>query len=435
MVRAFAEKVLYLMGRDKFRLANFASEAVKASNANVLISTTATRTEGGWLLNGEKSFGCLSGTADYYLVTARREDVEGLDGAEPVPGRPRRPRASGRGHRWNGLGMRASDNNGLVLEDCFVPDDFALTVPGAFTRATQMSRGSWVGNQVAIAAIYAGIARGVWEYAFGRTMAAKFADTGKPIASSPMHQVLIGEAEEALAEAHLWLRRQIDLEASDPPILPKPAVVASWKLAKGAICEHVARGRRSTSLKMCGTSGALMDNVIGRAVRDTAMGLVQAFPAERGKLDLAKMMVDNDRVGRPHHAPTASGNDHVDRARHVGSGGVGAQSASGACPRSPSWSPAPGPRRATGSTWCWRTRTAARRLGVARRQRHVVGRRGTGRGRRGARRGRLVRPACRAPGRGARRGRRRARGVRCPGWRRSRPSPPASRSARPRSSG
>lgn len=290
-VRAFAEKVLFLMGRDKFCLANFASEAVKASNANVLINTTATRTEGGWLLAGEKSFGCLSGTADYYLVTARRADVEGLDGLslflvarQSDNVRPR--------HRWNGLGMRASDNNGLVLDDAFVPDDFALTVPGGFTRATQMSRGSWVGNQVAIAAIYAGIARGVWEFALDRTMAAKFADTGASLASSPMHQVLIGEAEEALAEAHLWLRRQIALEASDPPILPKPAVVASWKLAKGAICER-SHEVAIHSLKMCGTSGALMDNVIGRALRDTAMGLVQAFPAERGKLDLAKTVVDN----------------------------------------------------------------------------------------------------------------------------------------------
>ena len=288
----FAEKVLNLMGRDERCLANFASEAVKASNANVLITTTATRTEGGWLLEGEKSFGCLSGTADYYLVTARRADVEGIDGlglflvardTENV-----RPRA-----RWNGLGMRASDNHGLIMDSAFVPADHALTVPGGFTRATQMSRGSWVGNQVAIAAIYAGIARGVWDYALERTMAATFADTGKPIASSPMHQVLIGEAEEALTEAHLWLRRQIDLEASDPPILPKPAVVASWKLAKGAICER-SHEVALLSLKMCGTSGALMDNIVGRSVRDTAMGLVQAFPAERGKLDLAKTIVEQE---------------------------------------------------------------------------------------------------------------------------------------------
>ncbi|WP_122816831.1 acyl-CoA dehydrogenase family protein [Nocardioides pantholopis] len=305
-IRAFAEKVLFFMGRDRKLLANFASEAVKASNANVLIRTSATRTEGGWLLDGEKSFGCLSGTADYYLVTAKRDDVEGVDGLSLFLV-DRRSEAARPRTKWNGLGMRASANDGLVMEQCFVPDDLALTVPGGFTRATQMSRGSWVGNQVAIAAIYAGIARGVWEYALARTMAATFADTGKPIASSPMHQVLIGEAEETLAEAHLWLRRQVDLEASDPPILPKPEVVQSWKLAKGAICER-AFTVASLALKMCGTSGALMDNIIGRSMRDTAMGLVQAFPSERGKLDLAKMVVENegwqglttaDNLGKP----------------------------------------------------------------------------------------------------------------------------------------
>ncbi|QCX27623.1 acyl-CoA dehydrogenase family protein [Nocardioides jishulii] len=292
VVRAFAEKVLTLMGTEKKAIGNFASEAVKASNANVLIRTTATRTEGGWLLNGEKSFGCLSGSADYYLVTARREDVEGLDALtlflvprDTEGARPRSP--------WIGLGMRASDNNGLIMENAFVPDELSLAVPGGFSKATTMSRGSWVGNQIAIASIYAGIAQGVWDFAMGRVMGAKFADTGKPIASSPMHQVMIGDGERHLAEAHLWLRRQTELEASEPPILPKNEVVQSWKLAKGAICEH-AHEVALTALKMCGTSGALMGNEIGRAVRDTTMGLVQAFPAERGKLDLAKMIVDNE---------------------------------------------------------------------------------------------------------------------------------------------
>ncbi|MFC6152365.1 acyl-CoA dehydrogenase family protein [Nocardioides yefusunii] len=293
-VRAFAEKVLNLMGTEKKAVGNFASEAVKASNANVLIQTTATRTEGGWLLNGMKSFGCLSGSADYYLVTARRDDIEGLDALtlflvhkDTVGARPRDP--------WIGLGMRASDNHGLIMENAFVPDDLALAVPGGFSRATTMSRGSWVGNQIAIAAIYAGIAQGVWDFAMGRVMGAKFADTGKPIASSPMHQVMIGNGERHLAEAHLWLNRQVLLEASEPPILPKNEVVQSWKLAKGAITEH-AHEVATIALKMCGTSGALMGNEIGRAVRDTTMGLVQAFPAERGKLDLAQMIVDGQGI-------------------------------------------------------------------------------------------------------------------------------------------
>ncbi len=291
VVRAFAEKVLTMMGREGLWIGNFASEAVKASNASVLIQTEATPTDGGWLVNGTKSFGCLTGSADYYLVTARLAGVEGLDSLALFLV-DRRGEGVRNRQLWNGLGMRASGNHGIVLEDAFVPADNALAIPGGFARATQVSRGSWVGNQVAIATIYAGIARGAYEYALARTMGQTFADTGAPIASSPMHQVLIGQAETQLEDAHLWARRQLLLESSEPPVLPKPEVVKAWRMSKGAICER-SHDVVTLALKMCGTSGALMDNEIGRSLRDSAMGLVQAFPAERGQLDLAKMVVEN----------------------------------------------------------------------------------------------------------------------------------------------
>jgi alkylation response protein AidB-like acyl-CoA dehydrogenase len=278
------------MGREGTWIGNFASEAVKASNANVLIQTEATPTEGGWLLNGTKSFGCLTGSADYYLVTARLAELEGLDSLALFLVDRRGGGVRNR-QEWNGLGMRASGNHGIVLTDCFVAADDALTIPGGFSRATQVSRGSWVGNQVAIATIYVGIARGAYEFALDRTMGQKFADTGAPIASSPMHQVLIGQTETLLEEAHLWARRQLLLESSEPPVLSKPEVVKTWRMSKGAVCER-SYDVVTNALKMTGTSAALMDNQIGRSLRDAAMGLVQAFPAERGQLDLAKMVVE-----------------------------------------------------------------------------------------------------------------------------------------------
>lgn len=290
VVRAFAERVLTGMGSERLWIGNFASEAVKASNANVLIQTTATRVDGGWQLHGEKSFGCLTGTADYYLVTARRADLEGLESLGLFLVDRTEPGVRNR-TQWNGLGMRASANHGIVLDGAFVPDERALAIPGGFSRATQVSRGSWVGNQVAIAAIYAGIARGAYEYALDRTMGMTFADTGAPIASSPMHQVFIGQAEQKLESAHLWLRRQLLLESSEPPVLPKPEVVKMWRLSKGSICED-SFAVVTTALQMCGTSAAVMDGPVGRALRDAAMGLVQAFPAARGQLDLAKTVVD-----------------------------------------------------------------------------------------------------------------------------------------------
>lgn len=289
VVRAFAEKVLTRMASGTW-LANFASESVKSSSANITIATTARRTEGGWILDGEKSFGCATGVADHYLTTAK------LDGYETAEGLatffvPRDAAGVSVRAPWDGLGMRATANNGIRLDGVFIPDDEAMTIPGAFTRMLQMSRGSFVGNQLAIAAVYTGCAQNVYDVVIEQLTRRTFADTGRPIASSPMHQVLIGEMTKDLETAYLWLRRQLLLETSEPPLRPKPEVFRQWRLGKGAVteaCFQVALG----AFKASGTSGAMMGGVIGRALRDLAMGLVMTFPAERGRLEVAQLVTE-----------------------------------------------------------------------------------------------------------------------------------------------
>jgi hypothetical protein len=43
---------------------------------------------------------------------------------------------------------------------------------------------------------------------------------------------------------------------------------------------------------MCGTSNTGNGGVIARMLRDITMGLVMAFPPERGRLEAAKMVVE-----------------------------------------------------------------------------------------------------------------------------------------------
>ncbi|GHJ47979.1 butyryl-CoA dehydrogenase [Catellatospora sp. TT07R-123] len=290
-VRAFAELVLRRMAGGTW-LANFASESVKSAGANIAIATTARPAQrdgvDGWLVTGEKSFGCATGVADTYLVTARLEGTDTAAGlalflvprtAEGVSSRP----------AWDGLGMRGSANHGIVLSDVWVPATEALTVPGAFVKMLQCSRGSFVGNQLAITAVYVGCAQGVYDETLSRLTAKTFADTGRPIAESPMHQVIIGDMTENLETAYLWLRRQLLLETSEPPLAPKNKVYQQWRLAKGSICEAafaVAVG----AFKASGTSGATLHGTMGRALRDLAMGLVMTFPPERGRLEAASMV-------------------------------------------------------------------------------------------------------------------------------------------------
>ena len=291
VVRAFAEKVLYTMGRDRKWLANFASESVKSEKAAITIATEAKPTDGGFLVSGVKSFGCATGVADQYLVTANLEghtDASGLctffidRDAKGVSER----------ERWDALGMRGTATHGLILEDVFVAEDSALAIPGAFARCMQVSRGSFVGNQLASLACYAGAAWSIYNTCITMLGERTFADTGKPIGTAPMHQQLIGEMLVDLESAMLWLRRQLELETSEPPLLDKQAVVQRWRLCKGQVAEHGFRVA-VTALKCAGTSGTANSQPYARTLRDMAMALVQAFPAERGRLMAAQLEISD----------------------------------------------------------------------------------------------------------------------------------------------
>ena len=288
-VRAFAEKVLYTMGRDRKWLANFASESVKSEKAAITISTTAKPTDGGFLLNGVKSFGCATGVADRYLVTA---NLEGYDDARGLCTFFVDRDANGVAERekWDALGMRGTATHGLILEDVMVAADDALAIPGAFARCMQVSRGSFVGNQLASIAVYAGAAWAIKKTVVAMLSERKFADTGKPLGTAPMHQQLIGQILVDLESVMLWLRRQLELETSEPPLKSKAEVVQQWRLCKGQVAEHGFRVAM-TALKCAGTSGTSNSQPYARALRDMSMALVQAFPAERGRLMAAEIEI------------------------------------------------------------------------------------------------------------------------------------------------
>ena len=289
-VRAFAEKVLYSMGRDRQWLANFASESVKSEAAAITITTKASRVDGGWQLNGVKSFGCATGIANRYLVAASLEGIEDASGLCTFLVDGGAPGTRGR-IKWNALGMRGSATEGLVLDKVFVADDDALAIPGAFTKMCSQSRSGYVGNQVAASCIYLGGAYAAYQAALRNMRERKFEDTGRLLGTGPYQRQLIGDMYADLNTALLWARRMVQIETAEPPILPKDEVMPFWRTCKGQVAEHSFRVAQA-ALKLAGTAGTLFGTPFSRALRDLAMGLVQAFPAERGRLETAQMLVE-----------------------------------------------------------------------------------------------------------------------------------------------
>lgn len=292
-VRSFAEQVLHTMGSNGQWLANFASESVKSEKAAITISTRATPVEGGYKLNGVKSFGCATGVADRYLVTAT------LDGHENAAGLctffvARDAQGVSEREHWDAIGMRGTATHGIVLEDVFVRAEDALAIPGAFTRCMQMSRGSFVGNQVAGIACYLGAAQSLYNYTINQLRTKKFADSDRPLGTAPYQQELIGHMMVELETASIWLRRQIELESSETPVLSKEEVVKRWRLCKGVVAESAFK-LATYCVKASGTGGGTGNHgVPARSLRDLCMGLVQAFPAERGRLMAAQMEIEGN---------------------------------------------------------------------------------------------------------------------------------------------
>ncbi len=97
------------------------TEATAGSDAGG-IQTTATRTSGGYILNGTKQFITNGGEAEVYTVIALTDKERGPRGASAFLVEKGAPGFSF-GRKEKKLGIRASATRELVFEDCFVPEE------------------------------------------------------------------------------------------------------------------------------------------------------------------------------------------------------------------------------------------------------------------------------------------------------------------------
>jgi len=158
--------------------------------------TRAEKVEGGWVLNGSKTFITHGSVGDICVVMA----VTDPDG-------PRHHNLSAfvlekgmegfrAGKKENKLGSRASDTSEVVLEDCFVPDDNLLGERGdGFIQALKILDG----GRVSMAALGLGTAMGAYEAALA--YAKERVQFGKPIAEFQAIRFHLAEMATRIAAA------------------------------------------------------------------------------------------------------------------------------------------------------------------------------------------------------------------------------------------
>jgi alkylation response protein AidB-like acyl-CoA dehydrogenase len=111
------------------KLAAFAVTESGAGSDAGSIKTTATRTSGGYLLNGTKQFITNGGEASLYTVIALTDKSKGARGASAFLVEKGTP-GFDFGKKEKKLGIRASATRELVFKDCFVPESNILVKEG-----------------------------------------------------------------------------------------------------------------------------------------------------------------------------------------------------------------------------------------------------------------------------------------------------------------
>ena len=258
------------------------SEGGAAAAGAAPFSTSASRVEGGWRIDGKKIFASLSGSADYYGILC----------GEMKPGQPPSRRdtmyiavpAGAEGVQvvgdWDPLGMRGTVSRTLLLKDVFVGDDEALMPRGVYYQAA----GRWPHMFMTLTPAYMGIAQAAFDFTV-QYLRGEIPGTGpEKRRKFATKQVAIAQMFVTLQQTKaLWFQAITEARA-DPA---KEQVLRAYA-AQYTVMEN-ANALAQLAIRTCGGQSMLKTLPLERLYRDSRCGsLMLPWTAE----------ICLDRIGR-----------------------------------------------------------------------------------------------------------------------------------------
>jgi len=160
-----------------------------------LPDTVARRVPGGWRISGRKLYSTGIPALGWLGVWGRTDDAEPLVGTFLVPGGS--PGVS-IVETWDQLGMRASGSHDAVLEDVFIPEDYAVDIrtPAAWAAERAPELLTWM--SVLIPALYDAVARNARDWLVRFALERAPSNLGAPLSTLPRFQEAVGELDALL---------------------------------------------------------------------------------------------------------------------------------------------------------------------------------------------------------------------------------------------
>lgn len=238
--------------------------------------TTATKVDGGYLINGRKNFGTNTAVATHCSTTARYEDPE--RGPRLMLFRVALTDDAVTIHQtWDMLGMRGTQSNDVEFSDLFVPDDALVhSLPVGHLDARVLETVfSWA--MPAFGAVYNGIAAGALDWSKRQVQR-------RGLTSSPLVVDAVAECEILLEQSRAALYRHADLVTNGDMFeqLDVQEGLAHCAFVK-YVCTNNAAGLIAKLVDVVGGATYARKLPFERMWRDVQAGLFMPFANHPGR--------------------------------------------------------------------------------------------------------------------------------------------------------
>jgi alkylation response protein AidB-like acyl-CoA dehydrogenase len=252
----------------------FALSEPQAGSDPSAMTTTATRTAGGWRLDGAKQWITTGDRAAVVIVWAKT-DTKKIS-TFIVPGGTRGMTA---GKHEDKMGIRGSSTVPLIFDGCELPEDALLGQPGG---GLSVALAALDGGRIGIASQSLGIGRAALEAA--TAYARVRAQFGKPLADFQATQLKLADMATQLEAARLLTLRAAWLKEQGRPFTKEASMAKVWSSeTAGRVCDH--------AVQIHGGYGYTREYPVERLLRDARVTRIYEGTSEVQRIVIARSLV------------------------------------------------------------------------------------------------------------------------------------------------
>lgn len=264
----------------------------QAGSAATQMTTTARRTDGGYLLNGTKHWITGGGVSKLHLVFARVLDETGAELGiggfilchDPDAGHDTQGfKVVGRERTMGLCGMPEAT---LAFRDVFIADDFVLQPPSGFKHGFADLMNAYNSQRVGAGTIAMGVAAGAMEHA--KRYLQEREQFGRPLAEFQGLQWMLADMDTSVHAARLMLQEAAQSRGANGSPFPDITMAARAKLFASEMAIKVV----NDALQIFGARGYGGEEPLERMYRDVRMFTIGGGTAQILRTQLAGSLLE-----------------------------------------------------------------------------------------------------------------------------------------------